>query len=51
VGNVDGERRIPLDHDARQALAHSVITLFKTDVIRGAGCWRRLDDVGYETLQ
>jgi putative transposase len=33
------------------ALAESVIGLFKTEVIRQAGPWRGLDDVEYATLQ
>ena len=33
------------------ALAESVIGLFKTEVIRHAGPWRRLDDVEYATLE
>lgn len=33
------------------ALAESVIGLFKTEVIRHAGPWRSLDDVEYATLE
>ena len=33
------------------ALAESVIGLFKTEVIRHAGPWRGLDDVEYATLE
>ena len=33
------------------ALAESVIGLFKTDVIRHGGPWRSLDDVEYATLE
>ena len=33
------------------ALAESVIGLFKTEVIRHAGLWRGLEDVEYATLE
>ena len=39
-----------MTHRGVNALAESVIGLFKTEVIRKAGPWRGLGDVEFETL-
>lgn len=39
-----------MDGSVSNALAESVIDLYKTEVIRQNGPWKRLDDVEVETL-